>query len=429
MNFCVLTLGCKVNAYESEFIKEKFEEFGYKSTSLDDKPDVIVVNTCSVTNQSDAKSRHMIRLSRKKSPQAIIVACGCSAQNHKEELLTIGADIVLGTKDKSKIVEYVANYRKVPEKVGKFYDMKEVEFERMFLKSEKDKTRAFVKIQDGCNNFCSYCIIPYLRGNIRSKDIDLAVQEIDDLVAMGHKEIVLTGIHTGSYGAKEDYDLVDLIRRISANPNLKRIRISSIEVTELSEKFMEELRNNPLICDHLHIPLQSGSDVVLEKMNRKYDTAFYAAKIREIRDIRPDISITTDLIVGFPYENDEEFRMTLSFLEKIRFTKIHTFPFSLRSGTKAEEMKEHFVDEKVKKERVHEVLKLSQEMEKEYYSKFLNKKLSIIVETAKDDKIVGHASNYIPVEIEEKIAPGDIVDVIVDKVDNFGVKGHVVGID
>ena len=429
MKFCILTLGCKVNTYESEYIKEKFENSGYEEVKLTENPDVIIINTCSVTNQSDAKSRHIIRMAKRNAPNAIIVACGCSCQNHKMDMLDLGVDILIGNKDKSKILEYAEEFKTDRKPIVKFYDMSNQEFETMFLKSESDKTRAFVKIQDGCDNFCSYCIIPYMRGNIRSKDIDLASSEIDTLVEMGHSEIVLTGIHTGSYGRGKGYDLVDLIRRISKNPKLERIRISSIEITELNEKFMEELKNNEKICNHLHIPLQSGSDTVLKHMNRKYDTKYYEDKISEIRNIRPDISITTDLIVGFPYESDECFSETVDFLKKINFTKIHVFPFSLRNGTKAEEMKEYFVDDKIKKERVREVLELSNELEEKYYRKFIGKTKKVIAENSKDGTYSGHTSNYILIKLDKPVEEGKTVDVTITEVDGTVVNGRVENID
>ena len=429
MKFTILTLGCKVNSYESDLMREKMEKSNYKWGLLSDQPDIIIINTCSVTNQSDAKSRHLIRQSRNICPNALIIAVGCSAQNHKEEMLDVGANIVLGTKDKSKIVEYVYKYFDGKENKVAIYDMNDVEFEPMYLSYESDKTRAFVKIQDGCNNFCSYCIIPYLRGNIRSKDLNLAIKEINDLVALGHKEIVLTGIHTGSYGYGKDYDLVDLIREISKNPNLLRVRISSIEITELGDKFLEELANNPKICDHLHVPLQSGSDFILAKMNRKYDTAYFAKKIETIRSIRPEISITTDLIVGFPYETDEEFEKTYKFIEQIGFTKVHTFPFSLRNGTKAEEMKDGFIDERIKKERVHRILELSNNLENSYYNRFLDRTLEIIAESSKDGKTVGHTSNYILVHLDKEIPNGETTNVKICKVDNLIVNGVALPVD
>ena len=429
MKFTILTLGCKVNSYESDLMREKMEKEQYTCVNLNDKPDIVIINTCSVTNQSDAKSRHLVRQARRLLPDSLIIAVGCSSQNHKEEFLDVGANVVLGTKDKSLIVKYVQEYLKDKKDNVQIYDMANVEFEPMYVSNESNKTRAFVKIQDGCNNFCSYCIIPYLRGNIRSKDFDEAVSEINTLVANGHKEIVLTGIHTGSYGCGKDYDLVDLIREISKNPKLLRVRISSIEITELNDKFLEELKNNPKICNHLHVPLQSGSDVILKKMNRKYDTKYFYDKVKKLRDIRPDISITTDLIVGFPYETDEEFENTYKFLKSVKFTKIHTFPFSLRSGTKAEEMKDGFIDDKVKKERVHRILELSDKLENEYYSRFINSDLQIIAESSKDNSTVGHTDNYILVHIDECIPSGSVIGVKICKVDNLHVNGILQGVD
>lgn len=423
MKYNIITLGCKVNSYESEHIGERLREAGYEEVSLKDSPDVVVVNTCSVTNQSDAKSRHFIRMARRMCPDATLVVCGCSAQNHREELLDLDIDILIGNKDKSKIVDLIKEHDKSQKRFVKFYDLVDVPFEDMLLKNKENRTRAFVKIQDGCDNFCSYCIIPYLRGNKRNKDIKTATKEIETLVAMGHKEIVLTGIHTGSYGYNEDYDLVDLIRQISKFDGLKRIRISSIEITELSERFMEELANNDLLCDHMHIPLQSGSDRILSYMNRKYDTKYYREKIEELRRIRPNMSITTDLIVGFPNETEEDFEDTLKFLKEMRFTKIHTFPFSLRSGTKAEEMMNHAVSEKDKTVRVHRVLELSRHLEEEYYKLFIGKTLEMIVESSKDGLSKGHTSNYILVEAEGTLEEGSLVKVKITGVDDGTVNG------
>lgn len=425
MKFCILTLGCKVNSYESEFIKEKFIKEGGIETPVSEA-EVIVINTCSVTNQSDKKSRQIIRMAKRENPNATIVACGCSIQNHQEKLNDLGIDIMIGNKDKSTLVELVKEYRKKDKQpISRFYDMQSCTFEDMMLESEKDKTRAFVKIQDGCNNYCAYCIIPYLRGNLRSKDINIAEKEIECLVNTGHHEIVLTGIHTGSYGRGMNYDLTDLIRRISRLDKLERIRISSIEITELDEKFLEELKSNPKLCDHMHIPLQSGSDVVLRKMNRKYDLKYFKNKIAEIRKIRPNMSITTDLIVGFPYETDEEFNKTYDFLKEIEFTKIHTFPFSLRNGTKAEEMSDNFVDEKVKKERVHKVLELSDALEERYYSKFIGQVLDVIIETSNGGESKGHTSNYILVHLDEEVEEGATVSVKIESVDGKYVKGII----
>jgi len=419
MKACVLTLGCKVNAYESELIKECLKNNGYDIINNEAGADVIVINTCTVTNQADSKSRKMIRHARRENASAILVVCGCSAENHKDALMDLDIDILIGNKDKSQIVNLIDMYRDNGTKLTKFYDLRNSEFEDMRIENVANKTRGFVKIQDGCNNFCAYCIIPFMRGGIRSKNIDIAESEINCLVNNGYQEIVLTGIHTGSYGTGEDYDLVDLIRRISKNDNLKRIRISSIEITELNDKFMEEMRVNEKISDHMHIPLQSGSDEILKKMNRKYNIDEFKTIINKLRDIRPNINITTDLIVGFPEESNENHLETLRNLPDIGFSKIHTFPYSMRNGTKASTMKQ--VNDSIKSQRVHEILKLSDELESTYYKKFIGKKLSVLVE----DGNTGFTSNYIKVKLNKKCENNTFVECIITNVDGISVNGEV----
>ena len=421
MKCSVITLGCKVNTYESEYIKEKFKESGYEIVDDTSLSDVIVINTCTVTNQSDAKSRKVIRQSRKSNSDAILVVCGCASEHHKENIVDTDIDILIGNYYKSKIVELVNEYKETRKKINTFVDINEVEFEDMKINNFLDQTRAFVKIQDGCNNFCSYCIIPYMRGSIRSKDIDVAYEEIRELVSNGYQEIVLTGIHTGSYGSGKNYDLVDLIKRISGLDNLKRIRISSIEITELNDKFIEELKNNNKICNHLHIPIQSGSNKILELMNRKYNISEFKSIINKIRNIRPDINITTDLIVGFPEETEECFNETISNLKDIKFSKIHVFPYSIRNNTSAATMKQ--VNDSIKKERVHKILELSNILEDEYYNKFVGKNLDVLIEEVRDNKSIGHTDNYIKVIIDEIIEHNNIVSVRISEVVKVGVKG------
>lgn len=390
MKIYIETLGCKVNTYESEIIKEEFLRNGYEEAKDVKMADVIVVNTCSVTNQSDAKSRKVIRAVRKANEKAILVVCGCSSQNHQDALKELGADILIGNKDKSKIYDYVKNYNN--EQIVKYYDMVNTDFEKMSLNNFSERTRAFVKIQDGCNNYCSYCIIPYLRGTIRNKNLNDAIDEINTLVNNGFKEIVLTGIHTGSYP-----DLVKLIKEISKNKKLERIRISSIEATEIDDDFLEELKNNKKICCHMHIPVQAACDNTLKKMNRKYDMDRFISIIDKIREVRPEINITTDLIVGFPNETEEDFNNTLSFLRKVKFSKIHVFPYSRRKGTKADLM-DNQIDEQTKHKRVKEVLKLSEELEIEYMNKFINTDVLVLIEKFENGIISGHTENYIPVK-------------------------------
>lgn len=420
MKFCVETLGCKVNSYESEMIIEKFINDGFIETKDLSSSDIIVINTCTVTNQADAKSRKIIRQARRANKNAILVVCGCSAEHHKVSLLDLEIDILIGNKDKSMIVDLVKEYIKNKQKVMKFYDLRNVSFEDMEIKNFEGRTRGFVKIQDGCNNFCSYCIIPFMRGNIRSKNINIAIEEINCLANNGYQEIVLTGIHTGSYGNGEDYDLTDLIHEISKNDNLKRIRISSIEITELDNKFMNELKINKKICSHFHVPIQSGSNDILKKMNRKYNLDEYKKKIDELRSIRPEVNITTDLIVGFPEETDENHNETINTLNTVGFSKIHTFPFSLRNGTKAQTMKQ--INDLVKKNRVDEVLALSDKLESEYYKKFIGQELDVLVE----DGIHGFSDNYIKVTLNKECKHNTFVKVIVKSVDGLTVNADVI---
>lgn len=419
MKACVLTLGCKVNAYESEVIKESLKKNNYDIIDDQTLADVIIINTCTVTNQADSKSRKIIRHARRKNNNAIIVVCGCSAENHKETLMDLDIDILIGNKDKSKLASLLDIYRSSGEKITKFYDLRNTAFEDMQLDNFTNKTRGFVKIQDGCNNFCAYCIIPFMRGGIRSKDIDIAEQEINCLADNGYQEIVLTGIHTGSYGTGCDYDLVDLIRRISKNDNLKRIRISSIEITELNDRFMEELRVNDKLCDHMHIPIQSGSNDVLKKMNRKYNIDEYKAVIAKLREVRPDINITTDLIVGFPEESEDNHLETIKNLKEIGFSKIHTFPYSVRNGTKASLMKQ--VNDTIKKKRVHEILFLSDELESNYYKRYIGKTLTVLVEEGN----MGFTSNYIKVKLNKVCKNNTFIDCKITSVDKTSVNGEV----
>lgn len=417
MKIFIETLGCKVNTYESEVIKEEFLRNGYELADNLIDANVIVVNTCSVTNQSDAKSRKVIRNARKNNKNAILVVCGCSSQNHQDELKDLGADILIGNKDKSKIFDYVNNYDN--KQIINYYNMINTDFEKMSLDNYSERTRAFVKIQDGCNNYCSYCIIPYLRGTIRNKDLNDAINEINTLVNNGFKEIVLTGIHTGSYP-----ELVKLIQEISKNDKLERIRISSIEATEINDEFLKELKNNNKICNHMHIPVQAACDNTLKKMNRKYDMNKFKEIINKIREVRPDINITTDLIVGFPTETKEDFLESYNNAKEIKFGKIHVFPYSKRDGTVAAKMKSIVTDTE-KKERTHKMITLSNKLENEYYNKFIDKTLSVLVEEVFDKYCTGHTDNYIKVIINKKLEHNKFYNVKIIKVDNCNVYGEV----
>ena len=410
MKFLIHTLGCKVNAYESEVIANELKKNGFELTNNQEDADIYIINTCTVTNNASNKSKKMINHYRRINSNAIVIAMGCFTQFVNGDV--DNADIIIGNKDKSKIVSLIDEYIKNHKRIEKIYDLNKEKFEDMYLDNFESKTRAFVKIQDGCNNFCAYCIIPYVRGNIRSKNIDTVYEEVKSLVEKGHKEIVLTGIHTGHYGKDLGTNLTQLLKKISTISNLYRIRISSIEITELDDEFLDELKNNKLIVDHLHVPLQSGSDTVLKRMNRKYDTKYFYNKINKIRNIRPEISISTDIIVGFPGESVTEFNETVEFSKKIKFTKIHVFPFSKREGTKAANMEDQ-IDNRIKKERVHILSKVSDELGKEYNDKFKGKKMEVLFENKKDDYYIGHTSNFIEVRIKsDNDLRNKMVDII-----------------
>ena len=405
MKFNIVTFGCKVNQYESNMMKEKMlsSNFFYEENMSD--ANIIIVNTCSVTNVADKKCLKMIRKIKREYPNALLVVAGCSSQNNQNVYEALDVDILLGNKDKSKIAELIKEYLDTEKKYVMFYNERDLDFEDMLI-NDYNHVRAFVKIEDGCDNFCSYCIIPFVRGSVRSKDFDTVIKEAKLLTEHGHKEIVLTGIHTGHY-MSNNHDLTDLINELSKIDDLLRIRISSIEITELNDKFLEMLKINKKVCNHLHIPLQAGSDEILKRMNRKYDLAYYEEKINKIRSIRPDISITTDIIVGFPYETDELFNETLEFSKKMNFSKIHVFPYSIRVGTAAASMPNQ-VDEVTKKMRVKKLMALSKKQEKEYYEKFKGKELDILVEECDNNVSIGHTSNYLMVTLNENLLVGKI---------------------
>ena len=399
MKFLINTLGCKVNTYESNVIRDIFLNEGYEESNSN--VDIAVINTCTVTNTSDSKSLKVIKHTIKNNPNAIVIVCGCFSQINPDRLKDMeGVSIVLGNYNKSKIMDYISQYKKDKKQIIDVRELNDEKFECMKL-NNFNKTRAFVKIEDGCENFCSYCIIPYSRGKVRSKLMEEVLDEVNTLVNNGHREIVLTGIHTGHYGADiEEYDFSDLLNEICKIKGLERLRISSIEITELDDKFLETLKNNKIIVDHMHIPLQSGCDKTLKEMNRKYDVAYFKDKINKIRSIRPNISITTDVIVGFPNETEDDFNTTVNTIKEIKFTKLHVFPFSVRKGTVAETM-ENQIDEKTKKERVHILMDISKELELDYMNKFVGCEVEFIPEVSKDGYIIGHTGNYL--QIKSKI--------------------------
>lgn len=415
MKVAIYTLGCKVNAYESEYVMSLFKKSGYTISDFDDICDIYIINTCTVTNQSDSKSRKIINQAIRKNPDACIVAMGCFIQANPDYVID-GIDVYIGNQDKSKIVDLVEEYFLNKNTIKNLYYDLDYHFEDMEIKTFEGRTRAFVKIQDGCENFCSYCIIPYVRGKCRSKQKEKVIDEITSLVQNGYQEIVLTGIHTGNYGTDLNTNFASLLREIVTIPKLYRLRISSIEITELTDEVLDIIKNYSVIVDHLHIPLQSGSNFILKNMNRKYDLDYYEKKIKRIRLIRPEISISTDVIVGFPGETEELFQETYDFCKKIQFSKIHVFPYSSRKNTPASKFPNQ-VEGNIKKGRAKRLIQLSTTLEKEYMKKFVNKKVEVLIEQVKDGYSYGHTSNYLLVQLEGKYHSEEIVEVEIGKVD------------
>ena len=417
------TLGCKVNTYESEYIINELKKNGYIIKSFDDICDVYIINTCTVTNNSDSKSKKTIRQAIRRNPDACVVAMGCFIASHMD-YKEAGLDIVLANKDKSKIVELLDEYFDKKEQIIDLYDKRLTDFEDMYITSFPGRTRAFVKIQDGCDNFCSYCIIPFVRGKCRSKDYDTVIKEVTELVNNGYKEVVLTGIHTGSYGIDIDHSFADLLRGLIKIDGLKRLRISSIEVTELNDEVLDIIKNSNVIVDHLHIPIQAGSDEILKAMNRKYDLNFYKEIINKIRNIREDIAISTDVIVGFPGEDINLFNKTIDTCREIGFSKLHVFPFSEREGTKAARLSNK-LDGKTKKEYANKLIEISKELEINYMKKFINKRLDVLIEEYKDGYSYGHTSNFIYVKIKGEYEHNEFVSVLLKEVEYPYMLGEV----
>ena len=410
--FLIKTLGCKVNTYESEFIRTLLLQNNFEEVF--DNADICIVNSCTVTNTADNKSKQVINNIKKTNPNAIVVALGCFTQFRRNEITNlIDADIILGNKDKSKVLDYIKEYEKTKKQIVVFDDMEEMDFEDMEIKEFHHRHRAFVKIEDGCNNFCSFCIIPYVRGRVRSKDFNKCIMEINDLALSNHKEVVLTGIHTGQYNSNNKR-LSDLIFKISQINQIKRIRLSSVEIVELDEGMMRVLKEVPSFVSHLHIPLQAGSDRILKLMNRRYDTNEFMNIVNEIRKIRPNISLTTDVIVGFPGESEEDFNETLKFCEKVGFAKIHVFPYSDRNGTVASKMKDK-VPGNIKKDRVHRLINLSNKLEQKYFTKFIGSEVEVLIEEEKDNLYYGFTDNYIPLKLSGDYKINELYKVILTK--------------
>ncbi|MFJ7665959.1 tRNA (N(6)-L-threonylcarbamoyladenosine(37)-C(2))-methylthiotransferase MtaB [Lysinibacillus sp. NPDC097195] len=403
------TLGCKVNHYETEAIWQLFKEDGYERTEFDHQADVYVINTCTVTNTGDKKSRQVIRRAVRQNPDAVICVTGCYAQTSPAEIMAIpGVDIVVGTQDRTKLLGYIEQYRNERQPINAVRNiMKNRVYEELDVPAFTDRTRASLKIQEGCNNFCTFCIIPWARGLMRSRDPQEVLNQAQQLVAAGYLEIVLTGIHTGGYGQDlKDYNLAQLLRDLEANvKGLKRLRISSIEASQLTDEVIDVLRQSNIVVNHLHIPIQSGSDTVLKRMRRKYTMEFFGERLTKLHEALPDLAVTSDVIVGFPGETEEEFMETYNFIRDHKFSELHVFPFSPRTGTPAARMEDQ-IDEDIKNERVHRLIALNDQLAKEYASRFENEVLEVIPEEFVHDGseeaglLTGYTDNYLKVVFE-----------------------------
>lgn len=405
MKFLLFTLGCKVNTYESDAVRELFLSEGWKETTEREEADLVVINTCTVTGTAAKKSRQHIRQFRLAHPHALLVVMGCYAQEEGDAIIAeCGADLILGTSRRDEIVSFIKEAQKHSNRKTIIdANPRDFRYEEIATVFQPLTSRAFVKVQDGCDNFCSYCIIPYVRGKSRSRNPLAVKEEIRALVANGYQEIVITGIHTGGYGRDLDnYSFSRLIREIiEENPTLYRLRISSIEASEIDDDFIDLLARYLNIADHLHVPLQSGSETVLKRMNRRYKIKDYAETINKARKARPGIAITTDVIVGFPGETEAEFQETVAFIRQTAFSQIHVFPFSRREDTAAAKMPDQ-VDSSIKKRRVGELLKLSDELHAGYEQNYLGQTLNVLFEDfdKADQTYRGHSSNYLEVHVQ-----------------------------
>lgn len=418
------TLGCKVNHYETEAIWQLFQEAGYERVEFDKNSDVYVINTCTVTNTGDKKSRQVIRRAIRKNPDAVICVTGCYAQTSPAEIMAIpGVDIVVGTQDRSKLLGLIEQFREERQPINAVRNiMKNRVYEELDVPSFTDRTRASLKIQEGCNNFCTFCIIPWARGLMRSRDPEEVIRQAQQLVDAGYLEIVLTGIHTGGYGEDlKDYNLARLLRDLETQvKGLKRLRISSIEASQLTDEVIDVLRNSNIVVRHLHIPIQSGSDTVLKRMRRKYTMAFFSDRLKRLNEALPDLAITSDVIVGFPGETEEEFMETYNFIRDHKFSELHVFPYSKRTGTPAARMEDQ-VDENVKNERVHRLITLNDQLAKNYAARFEGEVLEVIPEErykldSDDNLYVGYTDNYLKVVMPaDETMIGKIIKVKITK--------------
>lgn len=429
------TLGCKVNFYDTEAIWQLFKGDGYEQLDFEQTADVYLINTCTVTNTGDKKSRQIIRRAVRRNPEAIIAVTGCYAQTSPAEILDIpGVDLVIGTQDRDQILPLIRQFQEERQPINAVRNiMKTREFEELDVPDFADHTRAFLKIQEGCNNFCTFCIIPWSRGLSRSRSPESVLKQARQLVNAGYEEIVLTGIHTGGYGDDlDDYTLADLLRELDSVEGLKRIRISSIEASQIDDEVIAILQNSTKMCRHLHIPLQAGDDYILGRMRRKYTTAEFAATIERIRQVMPGVAITTDVIVGFPGETEEMYLNGYRYMEDLKFAEMHVFPYSKRTGTPAAKMDQQ-VEEEEKNRRVHELIELSERMQLAYAKPFVGQILEVIPEgkpkgVSGEGLTAGFSDNYLQIIFVGSISlKGKLCKVLVTDAGVNECRGELVG--
>lgn len=400
------TLGCKVNQYETNAMIERFIKANYEIVDFEELSDIYVINTCTVTNMSDRKSRQIIRRVKQINPNSILVVTGCYAQVASKELEKIEEiDLIVGNTEKKDIVNIVENYKK---DISGKYEISDINNQKEFVDfgttTYTEKTRAVIKVQDGCNNFCSYCIIPYAKGRVRSRKLESVIDEIKSIAQKGIQEVVITGIHVASYGLDfkdENIRLIDLLEEINKVEGIKRIRLGSLEPNIITDEFVQRLKNVDKICDHFHLSLQSGCTETLKRMNRKYTTEDFEKVVERLRNAFPNVALTTDIIVGFPDETDEEFNTTYKYLKKIKFYKMHVFKYSQRKGTRAAVMPNQ-IDGNIKEERSHKLIELSNRNEEEFLDRYIGKEVYVLFEQEEGEYIKGHTSNYLVVKAKGK---------------------------
>lgn len=431
MKVAFSTLGCRVNVYETEAMTEKFTKQGYEVVDFNEVADVYVINTCTVTNMGDKKSRQMISRGRRQNPKAIIAVVGCYSQIASEEVSKIeGVNVVLGTRNKGEIVYWVNRAMEEKTQVIEVKDvLKNKEFEELNIEEYRDKTRAFLKIQDGCNRFCSYCLIPFARGAVCSKIPEKVIEEAKKLSKHGFKEIILSGIDIASYGfdLKGEYNLTTILEEIDKIDGIERIRIGSIDPTFFTEEEIKRIGKLKKFCPHFHLSLQSGCNETLKRMNRKYTIEQYKEIVYNLRKNIQDVSITTDIIVGFPGETEEEFNKTYQFLKDIKLSKMHVFKFSPRTGTRAEKMEQQ-IDGNIKEERSSKIINLDRILEEEFMNKFIEREMPVLYEKETKDEGVfeGYTPNYIKIYAKSlNDITGDIINTSLKEVSKDFIKGEI----